>query len=81
MNESMIEKEFLKFVGKIQYKESEELNHIKQVFMQNQLFYYLYCDEILEYIRIYINDTTNTKKNKIRKYYDAASHAYVVLRQ
>lgn len=76
MNESMIEREFLKFIGESQYKESEELNHIKQVFMQNQLFYYLYCDEILEYIRIYINDTANTKKNKIRKYYDAAFHAY-----
>ena len=76
MNESMIEREFLKFIGESQYKESEELNHIKQVFMKNQLFYYLYCDEILEYIRIYINDTANTKKNKIRKYYDAAFHAY-----
>ena len=66
-----MEREFLKFVGE-QYEESE--NHIKQVFMQNQLFYYLYCDEILEYIRIYINDTANT--NKIRKYYNAAFHAY-----
>lgn len=70
MNESMIEREFLKFVGKIQYEESE--NHIKQVFMQNQLFYYLYCDEILEHVRLRTKDDVN----KIRKYYDAAFHAY-----
>lgn len=76
MNESMIEREFLKFLGVSQYEESKELNYIKQVFMQHQLFYYLHCDEILEHVRIYINDTANTKKNKIRKYYDAAFHAY-----